>query len=38
MLYETCESRNNIKYDNIKLAAKTIISKINKQIEITLKI
>ena len=36
ILYEIWETRNNLKYENITLTAKTIISKINKHIEIIL--
>ena len=36
MLYEIWETRNNLKHDTITLPAKTIINKINKQIEIIL--
>ena len=36
MVYEIWETRNNLKYDNITLTTKTIISKINKHIETVL--
>ena len=33
MIYEIWQSRNNIKYNKIKLNSKTVINKINKHIE-----